>query len=68
MGGPAPILFKPDDLVRTPSGRTCTVLKLNPDGSRRVEDRATGEVYDIMPAHLVLVRASTPKPWPKRTP
>lgn len=63
-----PIVYKPDDLVRTPSGRTCFVTAINPDGSREVKDCSSGAVYDIMPLHLILVRAAIPKPWPKRSP
>lgn len=59
-------IFKPDDVVRTPTGRLATIQRINPDGSRLIEDSASGERYDIMPGHLTLVHAATPRPWPKR--
>jgi hypothetical protein len=66
MAAMAPTVFKPDDIVRTPSGQTAVVVRINPDGSREIEDLKTLDRFDIMPRHLTLIRASTPRPWPKR--
>lgn len=58
-------LIKPDDLVRTPGGRTALCLGINPDGSRELQDVLNGEQFSLMPSLLFLVRAAIPKPWPK---
>jgi hypothetical protein len=62
----APTVLKPDDIVRTPSGQTAVVVRINPDGSREIEDIKSLDRFDIMPRYLTLIRASTPRPWPKR--
>jgi hypothetical protein len=56
--------IKPDDIVRTPSGRTARCRKINADGSRELEDTVSGELFDMRPEKLYLLRASRPKPWP----
>lgn len=61
-----PMCFKPDDLVRTPSGRTGTVIRINADGTRTIK-LLSGEVLDLLPATLFLVRAAVPRPWPSYT-
>jgi hypothetical protein len=55
--------IKPDDLVRTPNGRTCLVLEILPGHLRRVEDCITGARAVWPVAQLYLVRAATPKRW-----
>ena len=55
--------LKPDDMIRTPSGRTGTIIRINSDGSRTVK-LLSGELLDLMPAYLFLVRAAVPRPWP----
>jgi hypothetical protein len=61
-------LIKPNDMVRTPTGRTAHVVGLNPDGSRKLADVATGEIFDMRPEALFLVRAAPIVPWKKRLP
>lgn len=56
--------IKPDDLVRTPSGRTCICVAINPDGSRALRDVLNGEQLDMRPQHLTLVRAAPVRRWP----
>ena len=60
---PRPV-FKPRDLVETPSGRVAKVLELNPDGSRRLRyTDGKREEVDLMPAHLRLVHEARVRPW-----
>ena len=56
--------IKPRDLVRTPSGRTVVCIGINPDGSRELEDRLTGERFSMMPSLLYVVHSAKPRPWP----
>ncbi len=65
---PVPTL-KPRDLVRTKTGRTCRVLELMPDGSRRLQDTEdrTWEAC-LMPCHLELVHSAKVQPWPSHSP
>lgn len=65
--GNKPPTIKPDDLVRTPSGQTGTVTRINPDGSRDVA-LLNGGTLTLRPEVLYLVRAATPKPWPSHLP
>jgi hypothetical protein len=60
--------IKPDDLVRTPSGRTCICEGINADGSRALRDVLTGEQLDMHPKHLHLVRPAPIKRWPSYGP
>jgi hypothetical protein len=55
--------IKPDDVVRTPTGRTAVCLDINADGSRKLEDVDTKEVFDMMPAKLYLVRSAPVRRW-----
>lgn len=60
--------IKPDDLVRTPRGRTCLCLWINADGSRELQDVLTGETFSMMPSLLYCISAAVPKPWRDRQP
>ena len=66
--GNAPATIKPDDLVRTPRGRTCLCVELRPAGFRLVEDIMTGERLILHARDLYLVRAAPVKPWPSHLP
>jgi hypothetical protein len=55
--------IKPDDLVRTPSGATGTVVAITRDGRRELR-LLNGESVELRPALLYLVWAAEPKPWP----
>lgn len=57
--------IKPDDLVRTPDGRTAVCVDLNADGTRTLKDVITGHLFRMHRELLYLVRAATPRPWPK---
>lgn len=65
--GNKPPTIKPDDLVRTPSGATGTVLRINPDGTREIQ-LLNGALVALRPEVLYLVRAAVPKPWPSHLP
>jgi len=65
--GAAPTPIKPDDLVRTPSGRTCLCLELRPAGFRLIEDVATGQRSILHASELYLVRSAPVKRWPSHT-
>lgn len=66
--GNKPPIIKPDDIVRTPTGRLARCTALNPDGSRELEDLATGERFDLRVDKLYLVQSATPRVWPSRRP
>lgn len=66
--GNKPPTIKPDDLVRTPDGRTAVCFALTPDGARLLRDVFSGDIFKMQRESLYLVRASTPKPWPSRRP
>lgn len=68
LGAVRAAAIKPDDLVRTPSGRTCICEGINGDGSRALRDVLSGEQFDMLPQHLHLVRAAPVRPWKGRTP
>jgi len=55
-------------MVRTPSGRTCICEGINADGSRALRDMLNGEVFDMRPQFLVLVRAAPMRRWPSYRP
>lgn len=55
--------IKPDDLVRTPSGRTCICTDINPDGSRALRDILNGDTFDLRAGLLTLVRAAPVRRW-----
>jgi NMD protein affecting ribosome stability and mRNA decay len=57
--------IKPGDLVRSRRGRDFICRGINADGSRELEDVLTGELLDMRPELLYLVRAAVPKPWPE---
>ena len=61
--GQFPATIKPDDLVRTPQGRTALCLELRPAGFRLVEDIATGQRSIIHSHDLYLVRAAPVRRW-----
>jgi hypothetical protein len=56
-------LIKPDDLVRTPQGRTALCLELRPAGFRLLEDVATGQRSILHASDLYLVRSAPVKRW-----
>jgi len=60
-------IFKPRDVVRTPSGRTAQVVDLNHDGTRELMylDKEGGYVT-LETRMLHLVKEATPLPWPSR--
>ena len=60
-------LFKPRDIVRTPSGRTAQVVDLNPDGRRELMylDHDGGYVT-LETSMLTMLKEATPRPWPSR--
>ena len=60
-------VIKPEDMVRTPSGRTCICEAINRDGSRALRDVMNGEQFDLKPQHLLVVRAAPVKPWKGRS-
>jgi hypothetical protein len=57
--------IKPDDLVRTPSGRTAVVIQVRPCGFRLLQyvDAPRGQV-ELHVDDLYLVRSAVPRPWP----
>lgn len=61
------ITIKPNDLVRTPTGRTARCEDLNADGTRALRDVVTRELFDLHPRHLTLIMAAPVRPWKKRT-
>ena len=61
---PPRLVFKPRDLVETPSGRTAKVVELNADGSRKLRyTDGSREEVSLMPAHLRLVHEAKVRPW-----
>lgn len=54
---------KPNDLVRTPLGRTARCEGLNRDGSRLLRDVITGELFDLKPRHLTIIMPAPVFPW-----
>jgi hypothetical protein len=56
--------IKPEDIVRTRSGRTCIVREIRPRHFRLIEDMATGQLQIVHADELYLVRAAKPKRWP----
>lgn len=59
--------FKPNDLVRTPSGRTARVEDLRPDGRRdlRFVD-IEGGTCALRPELLTIVATAPAMPWKTR--
>jgi hypothetical protein len=57
------VTIKPDDLVRTPSGRTALCIEIRQAGFRLIEDSATGQRSIMHVDDLYLVRAAKPKRW-----
>lgn len=64
--GNKPPTIKPDDLVRTKSGRTAICLEIRQAGFRLIEDAITGQRSTVHVDALYLVRSAKPKPWPER--
>lgn len=62
-----PTIIKPNDLVRTPSGRTARCEGINADGTRALRDIITTEQFDLRPGLLTLIMAAPVRPWKKRT-
>ena len=60
--------IKPDDLVRTPSGRTARCLELRPRGFRLLEDIVTKARTILHVQDLFLVSSAPIKRWPSHTP
>lgn len=56
--------IKPKDLVRTHSGRTCTVIEIRSRGFRLIEDCATGDLSIVHVDELYLVKAARVHRWP----
>jgi len=55
--------IKPDDLVRTPEGRTAICLEIRPNGARLLEDVHTKTRFVMHRDQLYLVRPAAIKPW-----
>jgi hypothetical protein len=64
MAAGVPTTIKPDDLVRTPSGRTCICEGINADGSRALRDVLNGDTFDMRPKLLTLLRSAPARRWP----
>lgn len=64
--GNKPPTIKPDDLIRTPSGRTASCIEIRPRGFRLLKDIVSGALFIMHVDELYLVRAAMPKPWPER--
>lgn len=64
-----PPLFKPGDIVRTPTGRTAKVIEPRSDGKRDLEylDSEGGKVA-LEPEMLTMVTPAPVRPWPSRKP
>lgn len=62
--GNKPTTIKPDDLVRTPSGKTARCLEIRPRGFRLIEDVITNERSILHVDDLYLVRSAPPRRWP----
>lgn len=61
------VIFKPRDLVKTPSGRLAEVTNIRADGKRDLEYKdADGGQVALAPSALELVKSATPRPWPSR--
>lgn len=62
-------LFKPDDLVRTPAGRTAKVLSVLPNHEREIQFiDGEREVLVMKLTQLRFVQASKPHRWLSRLP
>lgn len=63
-------MLKPDDVVRTPSGRLVCIDALRPDGKREAHYVHSGEPLVLDPAlpGLYVVHVALPRPWKERTP
>ena len=58
-------VFKPRDVVRTPSGRTAEVVALTQDGKRELMYLDGDGGYVTLERHmLVMLKEATPRPWP----
>lgn len=63
-------LYKPGDLVRTPSGRYARVIEVRPERRRLVRylDEAPGEDFEIGVTKLEMMKSAAVKPWSNRRP
>ena len=64
----APV-FKPRDLVTTPTGRRAEVINIRSDGRRDLEYKDEEGGFVTLPREaLKLVHEAKVKPWPSRIP